>query len=210
MAEWLARPNKAFTQLDCLNTDSTVLELGTGISGIVPCVLAPKVKAFIATDQPNLLKTLRENVEANATPVNHKQQASRRRPSNASSNVTIMPLDWEEDDIRSALTTNGLSDGVDVVLACDCIYNYALIEPFVDACAEICRLRRRAHEDVDVAALRPTVCLIAQQLRQSDVFEQWLQTCLRSFRVWRMPTEMLNDGLREGSGFAVHVAILRE
>jgi len=215
VGEWLACPNKIFTQLDMLNAQTTVLELGSGISGIVPCILAPSVRSVVATDQPHLLKTLRENTMANAIRSHSSTgRQSRRNGSHdrktdlESSNVSIVPLDWEQDDVPAFMTSNGMPEGVDVVIACDCIFNYALIEPFVQTCTEICRVRQQAVAQGDVST-RPTICLIAQQLRQSEVFEEWLLACMRAFRVWRMPGEMLSDGLKEGSGFAVHVAVLR-
>jgi len=216
VAEWLARPPVGFTQLDILNPERSVLELGSGISGLVPCVLASRVKSVIATDQSHLLKGLRENIEANSAvrwkPMDgkpSKRNASRRVDREASDNITVRALDWEQDDIRGFMEGNGILDGVDVVMACDCIFNYALIEPFVTTCVDICRLRQPS-AGAGEEMRRPTVCIIAQQLRQSEVFDLWLQAALRSFRVWRMPGGWLGEGLKERSGFVVHVCVLRE
>jgi hypothetical protein len=41
------------------------------------------------------------------------------------------------------------------------------------------------------------------------VFEEWAEVWLRKFHTWRIPTEMLDEALGEGSGFAVHVGILK-
>jgi len=90
---------------------------------------------------------------------------------------------------------------VDLVIACDCIYNEALIEPLNSTCAALCKLR--AKED------GPTLCLIAQQLRSPDVFEAWLRSFHQKFWVWRVPDALLSEGLREGSGFVVHVGVVR-
>jgi hypothetical protein len=103
---------------------------------------------------------------------------------------------------------NGLKDGVNLVLACDCVYNYALIEPLVQTCMDICKMRNESSDD-PASGEQQTVCVVAQQLRQPDVFEQWLQTFHRTFRVWRVPEELLSPGLKGGSGFVVHTGVLR-
>lgn len=64
----------------------------------------------------------------------------------------------------------------------------------------------------------PTVVVVAQVLRNSDVFETWIKRFVKDFRCWRVPDGMLIDGLKsEGqaqgggtSGFVVHVGVLRE
>ncbi|KAK5138420.1 hypothetical protein LTR08_000006 [Meristemomyces frigidus] len=207
VAEWLS---VLFTG-GVLGSSSTVLELGSGISGIIPCILAPKVGTVIATDQQHLLKIMRENITANTSQT--RARSSKHtvgKPiavSSHATNIRVIPLDWEEDDVQNVLSSSGLG-AIDVVFASDCIYNYALIEPLMQTCLDICKLRSPQSNDGGHYQA-PTMCVIAQQLRQAEVFEQWLQTTLREFRVWRVPDEMLTDGLAGGSGFAVHVCILR-
>jgi hypothetical protein len=103
-------------------------------------------------------------------------------------------LDWETDDVSQ-------SPAVDLVIACDCIYNESLIEPLNSTCAALCRLRAEGEG--------PTLCLIAQQLRSPDVFEAWLKSFQEKFVVWQVPDGLLGEGLREGSGCVVHVGIVR-
>jgi hypothetical protein len=90
---------------------------------------------------------------------------------------------------------------VDLIIASDCIYNESLIEPLNSTCASICHLRQDA--------TKPTICLIAQQLRSPEVFEAWLKSFQEKFHVWQIPDALLNEGLREGSGFVVHVGVVR-
>jgi len=52
--------------------------------------------------------------------------------------------------------------------------------------------------------------VVAQQLRSHAGFEAWLKAFQGGFRVWRVPDEMLVDGLKEGSGYVVHVGVLRD
>ncbi|KAK0944564.1 Ribosomal protein lysine methyltransferase [Friedmanniomyces endolithicus] len=212
VAEWLASPKNVLFTHSVINGNSTVLELGAGTSGIIASTLAPSVGHVVATDQQHMLKLLRANLDENAKGslakgVSHdRRKAVRDRQ--RSSVVTTLALDWEEDDIAKHLGSHGLGSGVDLVLACDCIYNYALIAPFVQTCADVCGLR--SSSDESATDNRPlTVCLVAQQLRQSDVFEQWLETFLRSFRVWRVPDDLYTEALREGKGFTLHIGVLR-
>jgi hypothetical protein len=125
--------------------------------------------------------------------------------------VRFATLDWETDEVTAALTGTKTSRSFSVVLACDCIYNEALVEPFVSTCADVCRLRSddRSDESPEHSALSPCVCVVAQQLRDPEVFELWLDTFLRFFCVWRVPDSLLVDGLRSNSGFVVHIGILR-
>ncbi|KAJ5485129.1 hypothetical protein N7539_005117 [Penicillium diatomitis] len=150
----------------------------------------------------------------------------------SASNITFTTLDWEHDQparlkacIRSESTGRGVSArderekvgddedlGFDLLLSCDCVYNDALVAPFVRTCAEICRLRpcfdswgSRGPQ----AAGRPTVCIVAQQQRAPDVFETWLRETLREFRVWRLSDEVLGDRLKGGTGYLVHLLLAR-
>lgn len=103
-----------------------------------------------------------------------------------------------------------------MVIACDCIYNEALIPPFVQTCVDTCRLRPslrhgRDEGDKDDEDDRPCVCVVAQQLRDPEIFETWLREFISAgFRVWRLPDDELPEGLGSSSGFVVHVGILRE
>lgn len=118
--------------------------------------------------------------------------------------IQVRALDWETDEVSSV-------GQVDVVIACDCIYNESLIEPLNSTCASICRLRSpiAAQSDGKDDVQNPTLCIIAQQLRSPDVFETWLKSFHEKFHVWQVPDRLLDQGLREGSGFVVHVGIVR-
>ena len=107
------------------------------------------------------------------------------------------------DELDSALTLRPHLEKVDLVIACDCIYNDALIQPFVDTCADVCR-------QFQPDTTKPTICVVAQQLRSPDVFEAWLKEFVKVFRAWRIPEEHLDAGLKEGSGFVVHMGVLRD
>lgn len=219
-AEWIATPQNIFFQTGVLGSAATALELGCGVSGIVSLALAPRIGRYVATDQDYALKLLRRNIMENASPTpsgkgkgsksGRNKETATKHPASSSTNIEVVPLDWETDSVSSlpALTKPKQVKGaennaanLDILVACDCIYNDALIDPFVNTCAEICGLS---------STLDPTVCIIAQQLRAAEVFESWLKAFHRFFRIWRVPDELLIEGLRGNSGFVVHIGILRQ
>lgn len=123
--------------------------------------------------------------------------------------IHFTTLDWETDEVTSALTGSAEAAGFDIVVACDCIYNEALVEPFVSTCVDLCRLRAAAGEGGTGEPAPPCVCVIGQQLRDPLVFEAWATRFTRSFHTWRVPDALLVDGLRSAQGFVVHVGVLK-
>lgn len=197
-----------------LHSEATVLELGCGISGIIGIVMGSLVSSYVLTDQQYVMKLLTENITENTqqskAPKNRKNASKSAKKSSASevaqsnaSNVTAKILDWEVDEVTSSFIGVGGRDSFDVVIACDCIYNDALIDPLVSTCVDAAKLRAPADGE------SPTVVVVAQQLRSPEVFEGWLRAFHKDFRVWRLPDEQLIDGLKSDSGFVIHVGILR-
>lgn len=161
--------------------------------------LGARISAFTATDQDYAMKLLRQNIACNLSAVfPGSKKASKGKKSqsvdSSSDRIKAEILDWEEDDVVRL-------QPVDVVVACDCIYNEALIEPLNATCAAICKL----NDDEQ----RPTLCVVAQQLRSPDVFEAWIKSFHRRFHTWQVPDKYLNEDLRENSGFVVHIGIVR-
>lgn len=209
-AEWIANPTNVLFQSGLLNTSSHILELGCGISGIIGLVTAPKVGRYFATDQDYVLKTLRENLKENetvytASKLEKRSRKSKQTSSDVTSNIDCRTLDWETDSFSNLYHELGLDpsseESIDVIIACDCIYNSHLVDPLVNTCAEICRL---------APVSKPTLCVVAQQLRSPEVFEEWLNAFYQKFKVWRVPDELLVDGLKEESGFVMHFGLLKE
>jgi len=175
-------------------------------------VVAPRVKTYVVTDQDYVMKLLKLNISENQPDT---ASASKGRKSSAKSknsgsaparakNIIALPLDWETDEVTPSLTGSDSSLSFDLVVACDCIYNDALIAPLVQTCVDACKLRAS-----DTQKTEPAVCVVAQQLRSNEVFEGWLKAFHNSFRVWRVPDEHLSDGMKSNSGFVVHIGILR-
>jgi hypothetical protein len=193
-----------------LDETSNILELGCGVSGLLSLVLAPRVKTYTLTDQPYVLKILKNNLTDNHL-VNRKLMTGADRIFHAKSgnglhqigNIRIRPLDWETDAVTSLYSDIGIagpSDQIHIIVACDCIYNESLVEPFVNTCVDICRL---APTEVS------TICIVAQQLRSPDVFDAWLKAFHAHFHTWRLPERLASPDIGEDSGFVIHIGILR-
>ncbi|CAK7564651.1 MAG: Ribosomal protein lysine methyltransferase [Sporothrix epigloea] len=235
-AEWLARSdNVFFADADgpsVLGPDSAVIELGCGIAGVIGLALAGKhakaasphlasppirkkakgkwtksfsssataptamftntVARYVLTDQSYVAKLLQRNLQENGV--------------TTADRVCFCPLDWELDAIRPGDRWLGGQTSFTAVVACDCIYNEALVAPLVQTCVNVCRLRETESEK----AKGPTLCVVAQQLRDADVFSAWLTVFSASFCVWRVPEVLLTPPLRPEAGFVVHVGILKE
>lgn len=213
-AEWISSPNNPLTANGILSPSSSVLELGCGISGVIALCLAPQIARYTLTDQPYVLKLIRQNLEENAETV--KRGSGNRKGGSKSKKgdgggtakgqevmdrkIRALALDWETDEVSNVVSPG---ESFDVVVACDCIYNSHLIPPIVSTCVDACKLRKR--EDGE-----PTVCIVGQQLRSDEVFESWLREFSKNFKAYRVPDSMLIDGLKEDSGFVVHIGVLRE
>ncbi|KAL5348388.1 Ribosomal protein lysine methyltransferase [Pseudogymnoascus australis] len=256
VASWLSSPTNPFTTHSIFTSSSALLELGSGISGVIALALSPSISSYTLTDQSYVLKLLRKNISSNlpstrkpkssnnnnaakskskskakrgATQATTEEGGEGREGGEGDSNIQIKTLDWETDEVAGLLPGGG---SFDAVIACDCIYNDALIEPLVQACVDACRLRESTRRLNQVETTNTTnttgdggagggggatglgnlegkaVCIIAQQLRSDQVFEGWLTAFKESFRVWRVPDEVAGEGLR-GEGFVVHVGVLR-
>ena len=211
-ANWITCPDNCLFTHSVLRPDSLVLELGCGIAGVVGLALAPQIGRYVFTDQEHLLKTLKQNISENriqptAVKLNkntRKSVGKMSRQKIEDSKVEVIALDWELSSMSSLPDLLGGTDNVDVLISCDCIYNVALIDPFVRTCSEICDLRSQDQQ------WSPTVCIVAQQLRSPDVFEAWAKAFYKLFRFWRLPDELLSQGLRANSGYVVHLGVLRQ
>lgn len=237
-ATWLSSPspsNLLFRTGVLSAGTSTVLELGCGVSGLVGIATGPLVKRYVLTDQSYVSRLVEANIAQNTTNTSShvprgkaggsvrkggkssSSSSSSTKPTPTSgaagSNVEFHTLDWETDTPHASLCTP------DVVIACDCIYNEALIPPLVQTTAEACRLKttaRLSEEEEEVEGgeglqTTPCVAVVAQQLRDPEIFEAWLREFMaKGFRVWKIPDAELPDGLKESSGFVVHVGVLRE
>lgn len=209
----------------------TVVELGCGIAGLVALSLGPAVRHYVATDQEYVHRLLRENLEENkgiaykqksggSKGKGGKKKGASKQVQSSESNISFTSLDWELDAPDLLKRSVGITpdndededNGFDLLLSCDCVYNEALVAPFVRTCADICRLRPAYHPEkaADEKGKNPTICIIAQKQRTPDVFEAWLEETLKTFWVWRFSDEILGEGLKGGTGYMLHLLVLRD
>lgn len=219
-AEWVSAPDNILFASGVLSEGSTVIELGCGISPIVGLLLAPRISRYVLTDQPYVARLVEQNLEANKDMLQGPGRATSRRrsrptrapeqkPAAGTGRIGFVPVDWERDEVTPTLAGAVPARSFDAVIACDCIYNEALIDPLVQTCADACRLRADDGSGSGSGEANPCVCIVAQQLRDHDVFEGWLVRFAESFDVWRVPDSCLPEALRSNSGFVVHIGILK-
>ncbi|KAK3353153.1 hypothetical protein B0T25DRAFT_203255 [Lasiosphaeria hispida] len=220
-AEWITTTANPLFAHGLLSPSSLVIELGCGISSLVGLLLAPLISHYVVTDMGYVAKLVEQNIAENTKPPTPKKPSKGSRskpsksfpsPSTSQGRIHFAPLDWETDEVTPSLTGSPSAKSFDAVVACDCIYNEALIEPFVATCVDICRLRTSeaaAHAGEADLGPEPCVCVVGQQLRDPAIFEAWLACFSESFETWRVPDGMLLEGLRANSGFVVHIGVLK-
>lgn len=188
LAGWLARTDNVLFSKQLLHTHSVVIELGSGSTGLVPMVLAPRVASIYCTDQPYVLKILSENIHNNLN-------------RNIIQRIHLAALDWETDDVTYWLKLSGLQSGVEMIILSDVIYNTHLINPLVQVCEALCQAR--------TADSQQTVILLVQHLREPTVFEEWLNRFSTRFMLRRIADEYLSSAeLIPSMSHAVYLAVL--
>lgn len=192
VARWLLSEKNVLWRAGILHHEATVVELGCGITGIIGISLHGMVATYLLTDQEYVLKRLQANIDANIRKASRETSQQRGR-------LEIAALDWEADSASNLRSTIGNDAAIDLVIACDCIYNDFLIKPFVESCVDVCKLSKSGR----------TLVVIAQQLRSDDVLSEWLCTSMQYFDIWRVPDDQLSGELASGSGYVVHLLLLK-
>lgn len=135
---------------DLLN-NAKILELGAG-TGVLSTLLAPLVDSWTATDMAELLPLIQKN---------HKVNIARL----SSAKVEVQELDWTwtpQQFQKNAKTI--ASQHYDLVFAVDCLYNEALVQPFVDT----------------INRIKSTYVVVVSELRSVDVMQLFLERWLAS------------------------------
>ncbi|KAL2206459.1 hypothetical protein CC79DRAFT_1398380 [Sarocladium strictum] len=233
-ASWIS----STSPLSFLPPPVSVLELGCGISPLNALALASSfttssnntpssvTRRYILTDQSYVSRFIAKNITENEHLLQPPKRSIRGGRSNRAAalaaeepsaggpaaptsacDIQFKALDWETDTVSGAVGEDAAAEGFDLVLACDCVYNEALIDPLVQTCADACSLRKDGSDDAG-GSKEPTVCIVAQQLRDDRVFEAWLKAFMSKFQSWRAPDEMLPEGLRVEDGFVIYIGIL--
>ncbi|KAF4627449.1 hypothetical protein G7Y89_g10704 [Cudoniella acicularis] len=177
-ASWVATPTNFLFKSEVLNSNSVVLELGCGISGLIGMSLSALVKSYVLTDQDYVMRILNQNITENRQDNSGSAGKSRKsttKPKRGHSsaiitrkvdNVIARSLDWETDEVTIELAQGSEKESFDAVIACDCIYNDALIQPLVQTCIDACKLRSSGQP----SGQESTICIVAQQLRSAEIF----------------------------------------
>ncbi|KAF3903837.1 hypothetical protein AA313_de0209427 [Arthrobotrys entomopaga] len=221
LAAWLTHTSNTITK-HILKSTSTVVELGAGTSGVLALSFSPFVANYFATDQEYCLKLLRKNIsENNPNPESFQLQQTKGKASASKRSkrttetpqviekITVLPLDWQLTEVSSIPDLKDKT--IDLIIAADCIYNEGLVDPLVDTMVDLSKLNRESDRNQE----NDTLVLVAQELRSPDVLETFLKAFYATFKVWRLPDKLYKDcgdgghGLLEGSGYVVHIGILR-
>lgn len=136
-----------------------ILELGAGISGILPVILGNFVDTYVSTDQKGILNKLKDNIMENLSQLTRKRCISRSLrlelptvepvgdaditaaslPSKSTLHLEVAALDWEKINLQDKKTHSlhpelsliGETCSSVYVIAMDVIYNEYLIDPFL-------------------------------------------------------------------------------
>jgi len=204
LAAWLASAPSVLAEI--LHDGAVVVELGCGIAGLIGLILSRIVKCYVLTDQDYVMNVLRENVAANTVASQRSKKGSKKKSTQGQPTednvLKLLTLDWEQDSAQNLQLVTPPESAIDLVILCDCVYNEYLVAPLVQTCVDVCRFGSSKE--------RATVVLVAQQLRADTVFELFLESLMKEFDVWRIPDDRISTDLRAGSGYAVHLAQLKD
>ncbi|CAI4035065.1 hypothetical protein SMKI_12G2030 [Saccharomyces mikatae IFO 1815] len=142
-----------------------ILELGAGISGILPVILGNFVDVYVSTDQRGILTKLKHNIIENLSQLTRKQCVSRtlrlelptlepaddatttitESLSKATLKLEVADLDWEKMNLQDEKTHSlhpelsliGETCTSVYVVAMDVIYNEYLIDPFLKTLVQL-------------------------------------------------------------------------
>lgn len=175
----------------------SVVELGSGISGILPITLGNYVDKYIATDQRGILNKLKENITGNMSQLPLRSVKSVTlgiddTPKSDNSNddelvvtarrikprlsLEVQSIDWETFKLNQTTQSTLYpyleeikheGAGTVYVLAMDVIYNDFLIKPFLETIKQIQAYYTDSQQTV--------VCLVGIHLRSQDVVTSFLE-----------------------------------
>ncbi|KAL9092048.1 MAG: hypothetical protein Q9159_001047 [Coniocarpon cinnabarinum] len=160
VADWLAssRNPLASPQFAQHIAGSSAIELGCGICPLLALAMRGQVARYIATDQEYILPHFQQNLTNNTTDANpmRKHATASKKLSHDATTIETLALDWEIHDVarqlRQHLNASTAPVKISLILACDCVFNEYLVQPFVQTCLTICDLQRQAQSDLETAA----------------------------------------------------------
>lgn len=169
-----ARPSDQTALLSSTHLKTAnVIELGAG-TGTLSVLLSPLVTTWTATDIFPLLALISKNVKRNAEYLSSTSTSARQ----VTANVMIQELDWmwsSKQTLRafppSSREEDPTATSYDLLLAADCLFNEALVRPFVNV----------------LNTIDAKVVVVVCELRSEDVLRLFLEEWLASgdWEVWR-------------------------
>lgn len=176
---------------------ASVIELGSGISGILPITLGNYVDKYIATDQRGILNKLKENITGNMSQLplrsvksvtlgmddiplsdntNDDELVAIPRRIKPRLCLEVQPIDWETFNLNQTTESKLYpyleeikheGAGTVYVLAMDVIYNDFLIKPFLETIKQLQSYYTDSQQTV--------VCLVGIHLRSQEVVTTFLE-----------------------------------
>ncbi|CCE61230.1 hypothetical protein TPHA_0A01470 [Tetrapisispora phaffii CBS 4417] len=189
--------------------DCSIIELGSGVSGMTAVVLSNFVNDYIATDQKGIISKLKQNISENLVQISKKECVSRSMDigseivleQNSETeahkkpvvNLEVMPIDWETFDIsKPALLPMDFirisqSSNVVTIIAMDVIYNEYLIDYFLKTLIQLIDFFKKKNIQ--------THCLIGIHLRSQDIITEFLEKAIieNDLKVFSLTNDYLNS-----------------
>ncbi|CDH10461.1 probable Ribosomal N-lysine methyltransferase 5 [Zygosaccharomyces bailii ISA1307] len=185
-----------------------IVELGGGVSGILPVILGNYVDYYICTDQRGILNKMKHNIRENILQLNRRRCFSQSMGINSTEdeeelagnavNLEIMLLDWEKFKLKDNACYPHLyclaqKSSTVYIVAMDVIYNDFLIDPFLKTLSQI--------RDYFIQKKLQTHCLIGIHLRAEDMVSDFLEKAVLEYR---LPLNHVVDPFLESTRFSLY------
>lgn len=161
-----------------------IVELGSGVGGILASALGPKSKSYVASDQKHILKLLKRNIVENtlgfmSSTIDVKTTKKKVLPV-----INVIEFDWEY--IKHGMYEyEQINQPADLIVSCDTIYNEFLVPHLVEAIKSL---------------LTPTSgAIITAQLRDPQMCEVFVQLLIeQGMNIYSVPNHLLSPQLLQG------------
>lgn len=176
LVDWILSDKRCPFYLYFVKPTTDVLELGSGIGGICASTLGPRSLRFVSSDQRDLLKLLRYNIDRNCSMNGMKTDS-----------IRVIELDWEypEHGIQNYYETTSEGNLPDFIIGCDTIYNEYLIDHYL--------------KTLKLLMSSTTIGILAVQLRDSITLESFVQLTVDfGFNIYIVNDSYLSSDLKRG------------
>lgn len=193
-----------FSENECTG----IVELGGGISGILPITLGNHVAHYICTDQRGILNKMKYNICENLLQLNRRRCTStsldieqpddEEEPPGNTVNLEVMLLDWEKFELKDCKRypyLQGIAQNTSTVyiIAMDVIYNDYLIDPFLKTLSQL--------RDFYIHKGLKVHCLLGMHLRAQDMLAEFLE---RAVLQYNLPVNHIVDSFLESTRFSLY------